>query len=124
MRRLLESFIVAVRDRLTTGKSADRVCQNIEPSETRDNLIHMHFGGFVARNFRRHRRKPRAIEIRLLYSARCSDNSRAGIEKRLGYMHPKAPVRAGHKYNFALHGKTPISPAIRFRQSQRVTTLR
>ncbi len=100
---------------MTTGKSADRVCQNIEPSETRDNLIHQTLGALAARNLRSDRGKTRAAEVRWLYFSRRTDNGRVCIEKRLGYIRPKAPVRAGHKYDFALHGETPISLAIRFR---------
>ncbi len=67
IKHFLKSCIVGISDRLASGEPADRMRQNIEPSETRDNLIHQDLGALASRNVCWNRSEAGVVEIRWLY---------------------------------------------------------
>src|SRR5439155_6515488 len=103
VKHTLEDCVVGVRDRLATSETADCVSQNLQLSETGNNLINQGVRAFARRNLRWHRGKVWVDKLRLLYRSRCANDGCTGVEKRLRRIGSQATVGPGYKYNLALH---------------------
>src|SRR6185437_3586459 len=107
IQHLLEGRVIGFCQRLATRESPYGMGQDIQTPEARNHLLHQQLRAFASRNLGAHCRKVGAVECRLLYCPRRTDNGCTSLQESPRYVASQTTIRAGYKDNFPVHGYLP-----------------